>query len=114
MTCTVAETRDPAMPIRFRCAYCNQLMGISRRKSGSIVRCPKCSGQVVVPNPDEDAPEDEADARMGDAGKALEDPELEKLLTAPAPLEAPAAGPSAKSAVKPKPAPRPAPAPTPA
>jgi hypothetical protein len=24
-------------------------MGIATRKSGSVVRCPKCSGQVVVP-----------------------------------------------------------------
>lgn len=37
------------MPVRFRCAYCNQLMGIARRKAGSIVRCPTCSGQVIVP-----------------------------------------------------------------
>ncbi len=43
------------MPIRFRCAYCNQLMGIARRKAGTVVRCPTCSGQVVVPNPDEGA-----------------------------------------------------------
>ena len=40
------------MPIRFRCAYCNQLMGISRRKAGTVVRCPTCAGQVVVPDPD--------------------------------------------------------------
>ena len=40
------------MPIRFRCAYCNQLMGIARRKAGTVVRCPTCSGQVVVPNPE--------------------------------------------------------------
>lgn len=39
------------MPIRFRCAYCNQLMGIARRKAGSIIRCPKCAGQVIVPTP---------------------------------------------------------------
>lgn len=48
------------MPIRFRCAYCNQLMGISRRKAGTVVRCPKCAGQVVVPMPqngEEDLPE---------------------------------------------------------
>jgi phage FluMu protein Com len=43
------------MPIRFRCAYCNQLMGIARRKAGTVVRCPSCSGQVVVPNPEEEA-----------------------------------------------------------
>jgi phage FluMu protein Com len=40
------------MPIRFRCAYCNQLMGIARRKAGTVVRCPKCAGQVVVPQPE--------------------------------------------------------------
>ena len=40
------------MPIRFRCAYCNQLMGIARRKAGTVVRCPTCAGQVVVPAAD--------------------------------------------------------------
>ncbi len=40
------------MPIRFRCAYCNQLMAISRRKAGTVVRCPKCAGEIVVPAPD--------------------------------------------------------------
>jgi hypothetical protein len=44
------------MPIRFRCAYCNQLMGIARRKAGAIVRCPTCAGQVVVPDPKRRAP----------------------------------------------------------
>jgi hypothetical protein len=37
------------MPIRFRCAYCNKLLGIAKRKAGTVVRCPGCSGQVVVP-----------------------------------------------------------------
>jgi hypothetical protein len=45
------------MPVRFRCPYCNQLLGISRRKAGQVVRCPTCAGQVVVPSPDgEDEP----------------------------------------------------------
>jgi DNA-directed RNA polymerase subunit RPC12/RpoP len=39
------------MPIRFRCAYCNQLLGIAHRKSGTVVRCPTCNGKVVVPAP---------------------------------------------------------------
>src|SRR5262245_42453073 len=39
------------MPIRFRCAYCNQLLGIAHRKAGTVVRCPTCAGQVVVPDP---------------------------------------------------------------
>jgi hypothetical protein len=39
------------MPIRFRCVYCNQLLGISRRKAGTIVRCTSCAGQLIVPEP---------------------------------------------------------------
>jgi hypothetical protein len=39
------------MPIRFRCVYCNQLLGISRRKAGTIVRCTSCEGQLIVPDP---------------------------------------------------------------
>jgi len=47
------------MPIRFRCAYCNQLLGIARRKAGKVVRCPTCAGQVIVPSPqEEDRPEE--------------------------------------------------------
>src|SRR5207244_2629313 len=45
------------MPIRFRCAYCNQLMGIARRKAGNVVRCPTCAGQVIVPTPGNAMPE---------------------------------------------------------
>lgn len=41
------------MPIRFRCAYCNQLLGIAKRKAGTVVRCPGCAGQVVVPSLEE-------------------------------------------------------------
>jgi hypothetical protein len=37
------------MPIRFRCPYCQQLLGIARRKAGSQVECPTCHAQVLVP-----------------------------------------------------------------
>jgi len=56
------------MPIRFRCAYCNQLMGIARRKAGTVVKCPKCAGDIIVPVPEgmqpqtEGAEQAEADA----------------------------------------------------
>jgi hypothetical protein len=43
------------MPIRFRCVYCNQLLGISRRKAGTIVRCTSCEGQLIVPEPSDAA-----------------------------------------------------------
>jgi hypothetical protein len=45
------------MPIRFRCVYCNQLLGISRRKAGTIVRCTSCEGQLIVPDPSDSATE---------------------------------------------------------
>lgn len=47
------------MPIRFRCYYCNQLMGISRRKAGTVVKCPKCKGEIQVPVPEGTAPADD-------------------------------------------------------
>jgi hypothetical protein len=86
------------MPIRFRCAYCNQLMGIARRKAGSVVRCPKCAGQVVVPLPDQydeqgtDNPQALANPPAGQPqgreGKLFEQSDFEKLLD-----ESPAGGP---------------------
>ncbi len=39
------------MPIRFRCVYCDQLLGIAKRKAGSVVKCPNCAGQLIVPSP---------------------------------------------------------------
>lgn len=78
------------MPIRFRCAYCNQLMGIATRKAGQVVGCPKCAGQVVVPAPDPSIAEDEPPS--GNAAAAFEeDEEVQKLLeyveeTKPAPI----------------------------
>ena len=40
------------MPIRFRCVSCGKLLGIARRKAGSIVGCPACKEQLLVPNHD--------------------------------------------------------------
>ncbi len=47
------------MPVRFRCRYCNQLLGIAHRKVGMEVNCPTCHHAVVVPphdSPDVDQP----------------------------------------------------------
>src|SRR5438270_411363 len=43
-------TKVRAMPIKFRCVYCNQLLGIARRKAGKIVACTNCGGQLIVPD----------------------------------------------------------------
>jgi hypothetical protein len=69
------------MPIRFRCAYCNQLMGIARRKAGTVVRCPTCGGQVVVPHPNQEP----APQAMQKAGGLFENTDFDKLLREPSP-----------------------------
>jgi hypothetical protein len=40
------------MPIKFRCSYCNQFLGISRAQSGGVVDCPSCGRSIRVPNLD--------------------------------------------------------------
>ena len=71
------------MPIRFRCAYCNQLMGIARRKAGTVVRCPTCSGQVVVPDP---GAASEA-GPPGSPNQLFEGSDFDQIFDAPAPQE---------------------------
>lgn len=40
------------MPIKFRCNYCRQLMGIAHNKAGSMIDCPTCGRRLRVPNQD--------------------------------------------------------------
>lgn len=42
-----------AVPIKFRCYRCHQLLGVARSKAGAVVACPKCSAELVVPQPSE-------------------------------------------------------------
>lgn len=44
-----------AVPIKFRCYRCSQLLGVARSKAGAVVACPKCSAELVVPEPSEPA-----------------------------------------------------------
>ncbi len=37
------------MPVRFNCPVCSQLLGIGSRKIGSVIFCPKCQGEIIVP-----------------------------------------------------------------
>jgi hypothetical protein len=69
------------MPIRFRCVYCNQLLGISRRKAGTIVRCTSCEGQLIVPDPG-DAESDAAEPSPRDMA-ADQPPESVHPVTSP-------------------------------
>ncbi|WP_154673841.1 hypothetical protein [Singulisphaera acidiphila] len=41
------------VPLKFRCYQCNQLLGVSRGRIGTVVACPKCRADLIVPDPDE-------------------------------------------------------------
>jgi ribosomal protein S27E len=92
------------MPIRFRCAYCNQLLGIARRKANQVVRCPTCAGEVVVPEPE--GGDGEPEPQQVPANQPVfERSDFEDLFNDPV-----VAGPAV---VKPAPPPQPAPPPPP-
>jgi len=74
------------MPVRFRCHYCNQLLGISRRKIGMDVSCPTCHNKLTVPptdSPDVDQPAEKK-------APLFEGSELDALLKQAAPPPEPA------------------------
>lgn len=41
------------MPILFRCPSCNQKLSITRKRAGTMISCPKCKEQTLVPTLDE-------------------------------------------------------------
>ena len=38
--------------LKFRCYRCNQLLGATPNKAGSVVTCPKCSAELLIPVPE--------------------------------------------------------------
>ena len=38
--------------LKFRCYRCNQLLGATPSKAGSVVTCPKCSAELLIPVPE--------------------------------------------------------------
>jgi len=75
------------MPIKFRCVYCEQLLGIARRKAGTVVKCPNCEGQLIVPTPD---PADEMIEEKDDR-EDLTEPAPQKETVSPKKVALPAA-----------------------
>lgn len=107
------------MPIRFRCAYCNRLLGIATRKAGTDTTCPHCGYTITVPYPD-DAEKTER-VNLADVEALLKRPAAEPpvvdgaevtqksgVMTAPPPVQVHA------KASAPNPAPVPSPASKPA
>ena len=64
------------MPIRFRCSYCNRLLGIATRKAGMETICPHCGYTITVPVPQEDNGRPDDDART----ERLDLEDIEELL----------------------------------
>lgn len=93
------------MPIRFRCVYCDKLLGIARRKAGSVVNCPQCNQPLIVPTP-EPEPAQAAAAAAGTVSsnpaeqKLFERDDFAELLQADATVRAPESEPRAKRSKK--------------
>ena len=40
--------------LRFRCSACAKLLGVSPRKAGREIQCPRCGTELIVPGPNDD------------------------------------------------------------
>lgn len=65
------------MPIRFRCSFCNRLLGIATRKAGTETTCPHCGNAIVVPVPSDDGKTERIN--VGDVGQLLGDGATERV-----------------------------------
>ncbi len=98
------------MPIKFRCDYCRQLLGISRSKAGQIVDCPTCGRVVRVPELDgrrEPVPEPEMNLADSELTGALA--ELARIGQQPIDDAEPDSSPQSAQVIEPEPLPAPEP-----
>ncbi len=42
----------PAERLKIRCYRCNQLLAVAPTKAGTVVACPKCKADLLIPRPD--------------------------------------------------------------
>ena len=97
------------MPIRFRCVYCDKLLGIAKRKAGAVVNCPQCGQPLIVPSPE---PEPEATAAASQSAapakgppKLFEQDDFDALLEGDRTFRTPDPPPAAKRPKAPPPPP---------
>jgi hypothetical protein len=74
--------------LKFRCYSCNQLLGATPNKAGSVVTCPKCSAELLIPIPElraDEGPEVQTRSPGPLTGKPRSEvkPKSEPELTAP-------------------------------
>src|SRR5262245_53589362 len=84
------------MPIRFRCVYCDKLLGIARRKAGAVVNCPQCNQPLIVPTPEPEPEPQPSGAAAGGPpalpqkpGKLFERDDFDAMLRGEATLRTP-------------------------
>ena len=92
--------------LKFRCYRCNQLLGATPNKAGSVVTCPKCSAELLIPVPElrpEEGSTVQARPAAPDRPKARADarPKAEPEFAAPS--ESIASATAVQSAPKPSP-----------
>jgi hypothetical protein len=39
-------------PLKFRCYQCNQLLGVPPKRAGTVIACPRCGTELLVPRPE--------------------------------------------------------------
>ncbi len=76
--------------LKFRCYRCNQLLGATPNKAGSVVTCPKCSAELLIPVPDlrpDESGEVQPDAPAPPRPKTRAEPRPKPDVDLTAPLE---------------------------
>lgn len=84
---------------KFRCSQCAKLLGISRRKVGKAVHCPRCQAELIVPSPDDQAQLD--DPNPGDEGDEFADLGIDLGFASPLDIRPVEPAGAAASAVRP-------------
>src|SRR5262245_39545744 len=78
----VSRERWPPMAVerlKVRCYRRNQLLAVSPTKAGTVVACPKCKAELLIPTPEESPP----GQRPADPGPAIPRPESERAPASP-------------------------------
>jgi hypothetical protein len=78
-------------------------MGIGRRKAGTVVRCPTCSSEVTVPDPNAKVSEKPRPGRQPDVFERSDFDEIFRALSGPQRSRAGAAAPSQAAPAAPRP-----------
>jgi hypothetical protein len=66
----------PAERLKVRCYRCNQLLAVAPTKAGTIVACPKCQAELLIPSP-ESPPRGDGASSPGPAASKSVSPRVE-------------------------------------